>query len=59
VALKSPSLRADRAFAGAQEVAAGAIHHRHSLMVRQHQTSDAQLRIGNLEIPGARLRIAP
>jgi hypothetical protein len=25
----------------------------------QHQTSDAQLRIGNLEIPGSMLRIAP
>jgi len=27
-------------------------------MVRYHQTSDAQLRIGNLEIPGSMLRIA-
>jgi hypothetical protein len=30
-----------------------------SWMVRKHQTSDAQLRIGNLEIPGSMLRIAP
>jgi hypothetical protein len=28
-------------------------------MVRQHQTSDAQLRIENLEIPGSMLRFAP
>jgi hypothetical protein len=27
-------------------------------MVRQHQISDAQLRIGNFEIPGSMLRIA-
>jgi hypothetical protein len=27
-------------------------------MVRQHQTSGAQLRTGNLEIPGSMLRIA-
>jgi hypothetical protein len=28
-------------------------------MVRKHQTSGAQLRTGNLEIPGSMLRIAP
>jgi hypothetical protein len=28
-------------------------------MVREHQTADAQLRIGDLEIPGSMLRIAP
>ena len=32
---------------------------RHSGMVRQHQISDAQLRIGKSEIPGSMLRIAP
>jgi hypothetical protein len=28
-------------------------------MVRQHQASDVQLHIVNLEIPGSMLRIAP
>jgi hypothetical protein len=28
-------------------------------IVRRHKTSDAQLRVGNLEIPGSMLRIAP
>src|SRR5258708_23960916 len=31
----------------------------HSGMVRWHQTSDVQLHIGNLEIPGSPLRVAP
>jgi hypothetical protein len=32
---------------------------RHSGMVRKHQTSDVQLHIGEFEIPGSMLRIAP
>jgi hypothetical protein len=39
-------------------VIANAIH-RHSGMVRKHQTSDVQCTSGNLENPGSMLRIAP
>jgi len=31
----------------------------HFGMVRQHQTADVQLHIGDLEIPGSTLRISP